>query len=95
MSRVVINATDLRNDFFNKIDEVARTKKPIYIRKDREVLVKLEATEDGNTDKKWAETKKWLDRTRGMWAGRTEEGIRGRFREADRKSTLKLRRRKW
>lgn len=94
MSKIILNATDVRNDFFNLVDSVARDKKPIYIKKDRDIKVRLEPVED-DTNKKWKETKKWLDKTRGMWADRTEEEIRGRFREADKKTTLKIRSRNW
>jgi len=41
MSKVIINATDVRNDFFKLIDKVAKTKNPIYIKKDKEVLVSV------------------------------------------------------
>ena len=94
MARTIITATEVRNNFFNLLDSVARTGKPIYIKKDREVKVKMEPVGE-EADKRWAEVKKWLDKTRGMWADRTEEELRGRFREADRKATLKIRSRKW
>ena len=90
MSKTIINATDVRNDFFKLIDSVARNKKPIYIKKDRGIKVKLEPAED-DINKEWEETKKWLDKTRGMWANRTEEEIRGPFKRADEASTRKIR----
>lgn len=95
MNKLIINATDLRKDLFNKIDEVVRTKKPIYIIKDREVLVKLEPAEKEDTEKEWAETKKILDKTRGMWSDKAAEEVTKRFRESDIASTKKLRARKW
>lgn len=95
MNKLIINATDVRNDFFNIVDTVAREKKPIYIRKDREVLVKLEPAEKDDAEKKWKETKKVLDATRGMWSHLTEEEISGRFNEADEAATKKIRARKW
>lgn len=94
MSKNIITATEVRNNFFNLLELVATTGNPIYIKKDREVKVKLEPVHE-DLDKKWLEVKKLLDKTRGMWAGRSEEEIVGRFREADRKSTLRIRRRKW
>lgn len=94
MARNIITATDVRNNFFNLINLVVKTKEPIYIKKDKEVIVKLEPVE---TDLKYRakEMKKWLDATRGMWANRTEEEIGARFREADKKTTLRIRRRHW
>jgi hypothetical protein len=94
MNKVIINATDVRNDFFKLIDRVARTKNPIYIKKDKEVLVKMEPV-GRELDEEWEDTKKILDATRGMWAHRTEEEITRRFKEADRKATRKIRSRKW
>lgn len=94
MAKMIYTATDVRNNFFNLVDLVARTGSPIFIKKDKEVKVKLEPVGD-ELDKKWIEAKKWLDATRGMWADRSEEEITKRFREADKKTTLKIRRRKW
>ncbi len=94
MSKVIINATDVRNDFFKLYDRVAKTKNPIYIKKDKEVRVKLEAV-GRELDDDWEETKKLLDSIRGMWADKTEEELVGRFREADEKATRKIRARKW
>ena len=94
MSKVIINATDVRNDFFKLIDRVAKTKNPIYIKKDKEVRVKLEPV-GKELDEDWEETKKILDATRGIWAHLTEEEISGRFKEADRKATRRIRSRKW
>ena len=94
MSKVIINATDVRNDFFKLIDKVAKTKNPIYIKKDKEVRVKLEPV-GRELDEDWEETKKLLDSIRGMWADKTEEELVGRFREADEKATRKIRARKW
>lgn len=94
MAKNIITATDVRNDFFNLINLVAKTKEPIYIKKDNEVIVKLEPVgEELNSD--WEETKKVLDRVRGMWADKTEEELVGRFREADEAATRKIRARKW
>ena len=94
MSKTIINATDVRNDFFKLVDKVAKTGKPIFIKKDREVRVKLEPV-GRELDEDWDETKKILDATRGMWAHRTEEEITHRFKEADRKATRRIRSRKW
>lgn len=94
MSKVIINATDVRNDFFKLIDRVARTKNPIYIKKDKEVMVKLEPV-GRELDEDWEETKKLLDRVEGMWSHRTEEEITRRFKEASRKATRKIRARNW
>lgn len=94
MAKNIITATDVRNDFFNLINLVVRTKEPIYIKKGKEVKVKLELVKE-ELDKDWVETKKLLDAVEGMWAHRTEKEIRGRFREADEASTRKIRARKW
>jgi len=94
MSKVIINATDVRNDFFKLVDKVAKTKSPIYIKKDKEVLVKLEPV-GRELDEDWEDTKKLLNELRGMWADKTEEELIGRFREANEKSTRKIRLRKW
>lgn len=94
MNKTIITATEARNNFFQLLDEVARTGKPIFIKRDKDVKVKLEPVRD-EFDKDGEEIKKLLDKTRGMWANRTEEEIRGRFREADRKSTERIRSRKW
>ena len=94
MSKVIINATDVRNDFFKLVDHVARTKNPIYIKKDKEVRVKMEPV-GRELDEDWEDTKKLLDRIEGMWAHRTEEEITRRFREASRKAARRIRARKW
>ncbi len=94
MARNIITATDVRNDFFNLINLVAKTKEPIYIKKGRDVKVKLEPVGD-ELDKEWAKTKKILDETRGIWADRTEKQIRARFKEAERKTMKKIRARNW
>lgn len=94
MSKVIINATDVRNDFFKLVDRVAKTKNPIYIKKDKEVRVKMEPV-GRELDEDWEDTKKLLNELRGMWAGKTEEELVGRFREANEKSTRKIRSRKW
>lgn len=61
---------------------VITTDNPVYIKKGREVKVKLEPVgEEINSD--WEETKKILDETRGMWAHRSEKDIRARFREVN------------
>lgn len=93
MAKNIITATNVRNDFFNLINLVAKTKEPIYIKKDNEVMVKLEPVGE-ELDKDWEETKKWLDKTRGMWKHLTEEEISGKFNEADLASTKKIRSRK-
>ncbi|OGH47013.1 MAG: hypothetical protein A3A51_01890 [Candidatus Levybacteria bacterium RIFCSPLOWO2_01_FULL_39_10] len=94
MSKVIINATDVRNDFFKLVDRVAKTKNPIYIKKDKEVLVKLESV-GRELEEDWEDTKKLLNELRGMWIDKTEEELVGRFREADKKATRKIRARKW
>ncbi|HCS78302.1 TPA: hypothetical protein DIV55_01005 [Patescibacteria group bacterium] len=94
MSKVIINATDVRNDFFKLVDRVAKTKNPIYIKKDKEVLVKLESV-GRELEEDWEDTKKLLNELRGMWIDKTEEELVGRFREADEKATRKIRARKW
>lgn len=93
MSKNIITATEVRNNFFNLLELVATTGNPIYIKKDREVRVKLEPVND-ELDKK-GRLKILVDETRGIWADRTEEEIRGRFREANEASTRKIRARKW
>ncbi len=94
MVKNIITATDVRNDFFNLINLVAKTKEPIYIKKDNEVMVKLEPVGE-DLDKEWAETKKILDETRGIWANRTEKQVRARFKEAERKTMEKIKARNW
>ena len=94
MAKLIYTATDVRNDFFKLVDLVAKTGKPVFIKKGREVKVKLEPVGD-ELDKEWEETKKLLDETRGMWAHRSEKEIRARFRKADLASTKKIRTRKW
>ncbi len=94
MSKVIINATDVRNDFFKLVDKVAKTGKPVFIKKDREVRVKLEPV-GRELDEDWEDTKKLLSELRGMWADKTEEELVGRFREANEKATRKIRARKW
>lgn len=89
-----MNATDVRNDFFRLLDLVAESKKPIFIKKGRDVKVKLEPVK-AELDEDWEETKKLLEKTRGMWAHLSEEDISGRFREADRKAIKKIRSRNW
>ena len=94
MAKLIYTATDVRNNFFNLISLVAKTKEPIFIKKDKEVIVKLEPVGD-ELDSDWEETKKILDATRGMWKYLTKEQISGRFNEADLASTKKIRARKW
>lgn len=94
MAKNIITATDVRNDFFNLINLVAKTKEPIYIKKGKQVKVKLEPIDD-ELNEKWDKAKKWLERTKGMWADSSEKDISGRFKEADKKATLRIRRRKW
>lgn len=94
MAKLIYTATDVRNDFFKLVDMVAKTGEPIFIKKDKEVLVKLEAVGE-ELDADWEETKKILDKTRGMWKHLTEEQISGRFNKADLAATKKIRARKW
>ena len=94
MAKLIYTATDVRNNFFNLISLVAKTKEPIFIKKDKEVIVKLESVND-DINARAKKAKAWLERTRGMWAGRSEEEISGRFNEADEEATLKIRSRKW
>lgn len=94
MAKNIITATDVRNDFFNLINLVAKTREPIYIKKDNEVMVKLEAVgEELNSE--WEETKRILDETRGMWAHRSEKEIRAKFKAAELKTMEKIRARNW
>lgn len=94
MVKLIYTATDVRNDFFNLVDLVAKTGNPVFIKKNKEVRVKLELVgEEMNSE--WEETKKILDETRGMWAHRSEKEIRARFRKADLASTRKIRARNW
>lgn len=94
MAKIIITATDVRNDFFNLINLVAKTKEPIYIKKDNEVMVKLGPV--GNElDQEWENTKKILDETRGIWANRTEKEIRAKFKAAELKTMKKIRARNW
>ncbi len=94
MAKNIITATDVRNDFFNLINLVAKTKEPIYIKKDNEVMVKLEPVrEELNSD--WEKTKRILDETRGIWANRTEKEIRSKFKQAELKTMKKIRARNW
>ncbi len=94
MSKTILNATDVRNDFFRLLDLVAESKKTIFIKRGKEVKVKMEPVGDElNKDRK--ETKKILDSIYGMWADKTEEELTGRFKEADRLATKKIRARKW
>lgn len=94
MAKNIITATEFRNNLFNLLEMVAKTGEPLYIKKDKEVKVKLEPVgEELSSD--WEETKKLLDRTRGMWKHLSEEDISGRFNEADLASTKKIRAREW
>lgn len=94
MNRVIANATDVRNNFFNIIDRVAKSGEPIFIKKNREVLVKLEPA--GNElDRDNAETKRLLNATRGIWADRSKKEIGGKFREANLASSRRIRSRNW
>ncbi len=94
MAKNIITATDVRNDFFNLINLVVKTKEPIYIKKDNKVMVKLEPV-GNDLDREWEKTKKILDETRGIWADRTEKQIRARFKEVERKTMKKIRARNW
>lgn len=94
MSKTIITATEVRNNFFYLLDEVERSGKPIFIKRDKDVKVKLEPV-GKELDKDWEETNKLLDRMYGMWADKTEEELTGRFREADELATKKIRARKW
>lgn len=90
MIKNIITATEVRNNFFSLVDLVASTGNPVYIKKGKEVKVKLEPVGE-EVDKRWIEAKKWLDETRGMWADRSEREITGRFKEADKKTTFRIR----
>lgn len=90
MSKTILNATDVRNDFFKLIDLVAESKKPIFIKKDREIKVRLVPV-NGEMEKDWRETEKLLDEVWGMWADKSEEELTGRFQEADLASTKAIR----
>lgn len=94
MGKVIITATEVRNNFFQLLDQVVKTGKPIFIKRDKDVKVKLEPVKE-DFDKDWEETKKLLDKIRGMWAHRTEEEIRGKFKKADELSIKKIRSRNW
>lgn len=89
MSKIV-TATELRNNLFNLLTLVSKTGKPIYIKRGKDVKVKLEPVKD-ELYKEWEETKKILDKVWGMWAHRTEEEIRGPFRRANLLSTHRIR----
>lgn len=89
MAKNIITATEVRNNFFNLINMVVETREPIFVKKNNEVVIKLEPVgEELNSD--WEETKRILDETRGMWAHRSEKEIRARFRKADLASTRKI-----
>lgn len=94
MSKMILNATDVRNDFFKLVDLVAESGETIFIKKDREIKVRLVPINDELLNS-WAETKKLLDETRGMWAQLNEKDISGRFEEADTLATKRIRARKW
>lgn len=94
MAKIILNATDVRNDFFKLIKLVATSKEPIFIKKNKEVLVKLEPVGD-ELNEEWEKTKKILDEARGIWAGRSEKEIRSRFKEAERKTMKKIKLRNW
>ena len=90
MAKTILTATEVRNDFFNLINLVVKTGEPIFVKKNREVVIKMEPVgEELNSD--WEETKKILDATRGMWAHRSEKEIRARFRKANLAATRKIR----
>lgn len=95
MAKVILNATDVRNDFFNLVNLIAKTGEPIFVRKNKEVVIKMEPVDMDLEEDRVRDMKRWLDVTRGMWAGRSEEEIRGRFKEADKKTTQKIRNRRW
>ncbi len=94
MGKTIITATEVRNNFFYLLDEVERSGKPIFIKRDKDVKVKLEPV-GKELDEDREETNKLLDRMYGMWADKTEEELTGRFREADELATKKIRARKW
>ena len=94
MAKLIYTATDVRNNFFNLISLVAKTKEPIFIKKDKEVIVKLEPVGD-ELDSDWEETKKILDATRGIWAHRSEKEIRARFKKAEIMTMKKIKARNW
>lgn len=94
MAKNIITATDVRNNFFNLLDLVINTGNPVYIRRGREVKVKLEPVGD-ELEKEWEKTKKILDASRGIWGSRTEKEIRARFKKAELKTMRKIRARDW
>jgi len=94
MSRVIANATDVRNNFFNLIDKVVKTGEPIFIKRNREVLVKIEPIGD-ELDRDVDETRRLLDTTRGIWADRSAKKTGSRFREANLAASRRIRSRNW
>ena len=93
MSRVIVNATDVRNNFFNLINKVVATGEPIFIKRNREILVKIEPVGD-ELDRETDETRRLVDATRGLWVGRAERVIGGRFRKANLAWSRRIRSRK-
>jgi len=94
MGKVIVNATDVRNNLFNLINKVVATGEPIFIKRNREVLVKIEPVGD-ELSRDASETEKLLDATRGLWAGRSEVETGSRFRKANLASSRKIRERNW
>ena len=90
MGKIILTATNVRNDFFRLLEQVENSKKPIYIKKDDKVRVKLDVV-GTELMENWEETKQMLDRLYGMWGNRSEEEITSRFREADLAATQKMR----
>lgn len=90
MSSTILNATNVRNDFFRLLDEVEKSKKPIYIKKDNKIKVKLDVIGTDLTEK-WDETKIVLDKLFGMWNDRSETEIKGGFKKANLAATEKFR----
>lgn len=82
MSNTILNATNVRNDFFRLLDEVEKSKKPIYIKKDNKIKVKLDVIGTDLTEK-WDETRLVLEKLFGMWKDRSEGEISKKFRKAN------------
>lgn len=94
MGKVIANATDVRNNFFNFIDKVIKTGEPIFIKRNREVLVKIEPVGE-ELDRDADETRRLLVATRGLWSDRGAKKTGGRFKEANLASSRRIRSRNW
>lgn len=85
-----VTATEARNNFFTLAEKVKRTGQPIRVIKHSELLVEISPIK-ADPKKEWKKMKKALDKAWGMWADRTEEEIRGPFREATRLTMERIR----